>query len=145
MANKKISQLPLYTGDTTGVYLVMDNAAQTVTYKVTKETLVGASGTSGTSGSSGSSGTSGSNGTSGSSGSSGTSGSSGSAGASLPMDITSTNTKNNTGWTVGTSVNFNSLTVAQGTIDILNSQTYYVTAFGMTGYYIMELEYISPT
>jgi len=41
MANTKISALPLYTGDTTGAYLVMDNSGLTQTYKVTKETLLG--------------------------------------------------------------------------------------------------------
>jgi len=39
MANTKISALPLYTGDTTGVYLVMDNSGLTQSYKITKETL----------------------------------------------------------------------------------------------------------
>jgi hypothetical protein len=39
MANTKISALPLYTGDTTGSYLVMDNSGLTQSYKVTKETL----------------------------------------------------------------------------------------------------------
>ena len=39
MANTKISALPLYTGDTTGTYLVMDNSGLTQSYKVTKETL----------------------------------------------------------------------------------------------------------
>jgi hypothetical protein len=39
MANTKISALPLYTGDTSGVYLVMDNSGLTQSYKVTKETL----------------------------------------------------------------------------------------------------------
>ena len=39
MANTKISALPLYTGDTTGAYLVMDNSGLTQSYKVTKETL----------------------------------------------------------------------------------------------------------
>ena len=58
MANTKISALPTYTGDTTGVYLVMDNSGLTQTYKVAKETLIGSSGTSGTSGTSGSSGVS---------------------------------------------------------------------------------------
>jgi hypothetical protein len=43
MANTKISALPLYTGDTTGAYLVMDNSGLTQTYKVTKETLLGGS------------------------------------------------------------------------------------------------------
>ena len=41
MANTQINQLPLYTGDTNGVYLVMNNSGETTTYKVTKETLVG--------------------------------------------------------------------------------------------------------
>jgi hypothetical protein len=40
MANTKISALPTYTGDTTGVYLVMDNSGLTETYKVLKETLI---------------------------------------------------------------------------------------------------------
>jgi len=39
MANTKISALPTYTGDTTGVYLVMDNSGLTQSYKVAKETL----------------------------------------------------------------------------------------------------------
>ena len=39
MANTKISALPLYTGDTTGAYLVMDNSGLTQPYKVTNETL----------------------------------------------------------------------------------------------------------
>jgi len=39
MANTKISELPIYTGDTTGAYLLMDNSGLTQTYKVTKETL----------------------------------------------------------------------------------------------------------
>jgi hypothetical protein len=77
MSNIKISELPLFTGNTAGAYLVMNNSGQTTTFKVTKETLIGASGTSGTSGSSGLDGSSGSSGTSGVSGSSGTSGSSG--------------------------------------------------------------------
>jgi len=41
MANTKISALPLYTGNTTGAYLVMDNSGLTETYKVTKENLLG--------------------------------------------------------------------------------------------------------
>jgi hypothetical protein len=82
MANTKISALPLYTGDTTGAYLVMDNSGLTETFKVLKETLIGSSGTSGTSGTDGSSGTSGSSGSSGTSGSSGSSGTSGSSGSS---------------------------------------------------------------
>jgi hypothetical protein len=68
MANTKISALPTYTGDTTGVYLVMDNSGLTQSYKVAKETLMtGSSGSSGTSGSSGSSGTSGASGANGTS------------------------------------------------------------------------------
>jgi len=43
MANTKISALPLYTGDTTGAYLVMDNSGLTQTYKVTKETFLSGS------------------------------------------------------------------------------------------------------
>jgi hypothetical protein len=79
MANIILSNLPTYTGNTDGVYVVMNDSGNTTTYKVTKENL---SGTSGSSGSSGTSGSSGSSGTSGSSGSSGTSGSSGSSGTS---------------------------------------------------------------
>jgi hypothetical protein len=69
MANIILSNLPTYTGNTDGVYVVMNDSGNTTTYKVTKENL---SGTSGSSGSSGTSGSSGSSGTSGSSGSSGT-------------------------------------------------------------------------
>jgi hypothetical protein len=39
MANTKISQLPIYTGDTTGLWLVMDNSGLTESYRVVKETL----------------------------------------------------------------------------------------------------------
>jgi hypothetical protein len=88
MANTKISALPLYTGDTTGAYLVMDNSGLTETFKVLKETLIGSSGTSGSSGSSGTSGSSGSSGTSGSSGSSGTSGISGLSGFTGSWTVT---------------------------------------------------------
>ena len=48
MANTKISALPTYTGDTTGVYLVMDNSGLTQSFKVTKETLIGTSSVLGT-------------------------------------------------------------------------------------------------
>jgi hypothetical protein len=65
MANTKISELPLFTGNTAGAYLVMNNSGQTTTFKVTRENIIGASGTSGTSGTSGSSGAAGSSGTSG--------------------------------------------------------------------------------
>ena len=82
MAQIKISDLPLYTGSTTGVYLVMNNSGQTTTYKVSRENIIGASGTSGTSGSSGSSGGTGTSGSNGSSGTSGSSGSNGSSGTS---------------------------------------------------------------
>jgi len=40
MANTKISALPTFTGDTSGVYLVMDNNGLDETYKVTKENLL---------------------------------------------------------------------------------------------------------
>jgi len=40
MANTKISALPTYTGDTTGVYLVMDDSSLTQTYKISKEALI---------------------------------------------------------------------------------------------------------
>ena len=40
MANTKISQLPTFTGDTTGAYLVMDNSGLTESFKVPKETLL---------------------------------------------------------------------------------------------------------
>ena len=43
MANTKISALPLYTGNTTGAYLVMDNSGLTETYKVTKENFLAGS------------------------------------------------------------------------------------------------------
>ena len=39
MANTKISSLPTYTGDTSGVYVVMNNSTNTETYKVPKENL----------------------------------------------------------------------------------------------------------
>jgi len=41
MANKKVSQLPTFTGDTTGAFLVMDNSGLTQTFKVTKELFTG--------------------------------------------------------------------------------------------------------
>ena len=40
MADILISNLPLYTGDTTGSYLVMNDSGETTTYKVTKETFI---------------------------------------------------------------------------------------------------------
>jgi hypothetical protein len=39
MANTKISELTTYTGNTSGVYLVMNNKDNTESFKVTKETL----------------------------------------------------------------------------------------------------------
>jgi hypothetical protein len=44
MANTKISELPVYTGDTAGVYIVMDSADLSTTYRATKETLSSADG-----------------------------------------------------------------------------------------------------
>ena len=44
MANTKISELPVYTGDTSGVYIVMDSADLSTTYRATKETLSSADG-----------------------------------------------------------------------------------------------------
>ena len=40
MANRKIDQLPEYTGNTSGVHIVMNNASNTTTYTVTKEILI---------------------------------------------------------------------------------------------------------
>jgi len=40
MATTRISQLPIYTGNTTGVWLVMDNSGLTQSYRVEKETLL---------------------------------------------------------------------------------------------------------
>lgn len=48
MANVQIGSLPTYTGDTTGVYLVMNDSGNTITYKVEKETLITGSGGGGT-------------------------------------------------------------------------------------------------
>ena len=59
MANIILSNLPTYTGNTDGVYVVMNDSGNTTTYKVTKENLSGTSGSSGSSGTSGSSGSSG--------------------------------------------------------------------------------------
>lgn len=39
MANVKINELPLYTGDTTGAKLIMNDSTETTTFKVTKEKL----------------------------------------------------------------------------------------------------------
>jgi hypothetical protein len=40
MSNRKIDQLPQFSGDTSGVHVVMNNASNTTTYTVTKETLL---------------------------------------------------------------------------------------------------------
>jgi hypothetical protein len=40
MSNRKIDQLPRFSGDTTGVHVVINNASNTTTYTVTKETLL---------------------------------------------------------------------------------------------------------
>jgi len=39
MANVQIANLPTYTGNTNGVFLVMNNSGNTESFKVTKETL----------------------------------------------------------------------------------------------------------
>jgi hypothetical protein len=41
MANTKISSLPIFTGDSTNVYIVIDNSGLTESYKITRETLLG--------------------------------------------------------------------------------------------------------
>ena len=41
MANTKISALPTFTGNSTGVYIVIDNSGLTESYKVTREVLLG--------------------------------------------------------------------------------------------------------
>jgi len=45
MSNTKISQLPNYTGSTDNVYVVMDNADLSGTYRVKRENLINISGT----------------------------------------------------------------------------------------------------
>ena len=87
MAKTKISELPVYTGDTTGVFVVMNSADLSTTYRVAKENLTGVSGSNGSSGTSGSNGSSGTSGINGTSGSSGTSGSNGSSGIWLKWFI----------------------------------------------------------
>jgi len=37
MPNTQINNLPLYTGDTTGTYIIINNSGETTTYKTTKE------------------------------------------------------------------------------------------------------------
>ena len=48
MANIQIGSLPTYTGDTTGVFLVMNDSGNTQTFKVEKETLITGGGGGGT-------------------------------------------------------------------------------------------------
>jgi hypothetical protein len=110
MANTKISQLPIYTGDTTGVFVVMNSADLSTTYRVAKENLTGVSGSNGSSGTSGSSGSNGSSGTSGSSGSNGSSGTSGSSGTT-PANVT---LKTTGSWTVPAGASTQSFTVEAG-------------------------------
>lgn len=40
MSNRKFRDLPLYTGDTSSTYLILNNSSQTTTHKVTKETFL---------------------------------------------------------------------------------------------------------
>jgi hypothetical protein len=44
MADVRISNLPTYTADTTGAYLVMNDSGNTTTYKVLKEDIVSGAG-----------------------------------------------------------------------------------------------------
>ena len=152
MANIKINDLALYTGDTTGAYFIMNNSGETATYKVTRETILGtsgnagSSGSSGTSGSSGSSGSNGSSGTSGSSGSSGTSGNNGSSGTSGSNGSSGTSGSSGSSGSSGTSPNMSSyngnstingdLTVT-GSITaqqfVVSSSVYYVTESSVSG------------
>jgi hypothetical protein len=43
MANTKISELPLYTGNTNGTFIVINNSGNTESFKVTKETFLSGS------------------------------------------------------------------------------------------------------
>ena len=133
MSNRKFRDLPLYTGSTTGTYLILNNSSQTTTYKVTKETLF--SGFTGGAGSAGTSGTSGSSGTRGSSGSSGTAGTSGTSGLAgdLYRTTSSTSLTIQTGTTgtfvIGTGLGYS---VAQDVIiayDISNHMVGMVTSY----------------
>lgn len=40
MSNRKFRDLPIYTGDTSNTYLILNNSSETTTHKVTKETLL---------------------------------------------------------------------------------------------------------
>lgn len=113
MAKTKISELPVYTGDTTGVFVVMNSADLSTTYRVAKENLTGVSGTNGSSGTSGSSGGTGTSGSSGSNGSSGTSGINGTSGSSGSSGTSGTSGLSGfTGsWTVTPGTNNYSFTV----------------------------------
>ena len=50
MGNQKISQLPTYSGSTTGTWLILNDSTETNTYKVLTTDIAGTSGTSGSSG-----------------------------------------------------------------------------------------------
>ena len=41
MSNILISNLPTYTGDTTGSFLVINDSGNTTTYNTTRENLIG--------------------------------------------------------------------------------------------------------
>lgn len=41
MANRKISELPTFTGSPTGTYLVMNNSSNAQSFKITRESLLG--------------------------------------------------------------------------------------------------------
>ena len=41
MADKLISELPLYSGNTGGIYTIINNSGETITYKTTRETFIG--------------------------------------------------------------------------------------------------------
>ena len=41
MANVLIGNLPIYTGNTSGFYIPVNNSGNTTTYKITRETLLG--------------------------------------------------------------------------------------------------------
>jgi len=41
MANRKISELPTFTGSPTGTYLVMNNSSNAESFKITRESLLG--------------------------------------------------------------------------------------------------------
>lgn len=108
MSNVLISQLPNFSGDPTGSWIILNNSGNTETFKIDREAFInsgaaGSSGTSGTSGTSGSSGSSGTSGSSGVSGSSGTSGSSGVSGSSGTSGVSGTSGSSGTSGADGSS------------------------------------------